>query len=133
MKPLAPAFMNVYADGTKTMQWPLDYCLPGQTMPTVSDLAASRAKADSDFGIVTVPSRVVAVRIFGDALVEPVVRRVDKELRDILRRDGLVAATTGSGAPNGNFLQFAQYDAVYSMGKRRSEVHIALEDGGHPW
>jgi hypothetical protein len=42
------------------------------------------------------------------------------------------------GTTSGDFdddspLQFAQYDAVYTMGKRRGEVWIELKDGSHPW
>jgi hypothetical protein len=60
-----------------------------------------------------------------DASMEPVVRKADKELRELLARDGL--------APAGDALQFAQYDAIFSMGRRRGEVWIDLADDGHPW
>jgi SOUL heme-binding protein len=137
MQPMAPAIMQVNAD-VKTMMWPLDYCPPGQTVPPTNDLALTRVQQEpykGQFDLVNIPSAVVAVRIFGDALVEPNVRRVDNELRAVLRRDGLIPASTdGNNSPGQkNAIMFAQYDAVYSMGQRRSEVHIPLQDGGHPW
>lgn len=136
--------MDVNSDGTKAMTWPLDYYRPGQTdEPEANDAVRQRilsAQQDTDeetneVVVVTVPSRVVAVRIFGDALIEPMVRRVDGELRSLLRRDGLLKLEeeVSSSILPPPTLTFAQYDAVYSMGQRRSEVHIPLPDGSHPW
>ena len=76
----------------------------------------------------TIPSRVVAVGRFKDASVEPVVRKADRELRECCKRDGLVVSSKTEGV-----VKFAQYDAIFSMGERRGEVWIELEDGGHPW
>jgi len=93
------------------MMWPLvDYTLPGQDVPPVIEKAKAKADGDDTFAIVTVPEQV-----------EPVVRKVDFELREALKRDGLQAATTND---DGNTLTFAQYDAVYFMGQQRSEVQI---------
>lgn len=80
--------------------------------------------SDGVFELITIPESVVAIARFSDAIVEPVVRRVDQELRAAVKRDGL--ATTSS-----DDLMFAQYDAIFSMGQRRSEVHVTLSD--HPW
>ena len=135
MNPMAPAIVSVGPD-EKTMMWPLSYALPGQDAPPpVNAAVAAKAADSSSFRIVTVPERVVAVQRFSGSIVEPVVRKVDGELRASLRRDGLVVAAT-SGTSNDDDavrLEFAQYDAVHSMGQRRSEVHIPLQDGGHPW
>lgn len=136
MKPMAPAIIEVNADKSKTMMWPLDFAMPGQETPRVNVAAVKKAavidgSTDDQFEIVSVPESVVAVRTFSDAIVEPVVRRVDRELREILQRDGLVAAEAVSAGTDQ--LTFAQYDAVFSMGQRRSEVHLRLRDGGHPW
>ena len=129
MNPMAPAIVSVGPD-EKTMSWPLSYALPGQDAPPSVDAAVAAKAADSSsFRIVTVPEQVVAVQRFSGSIVEPVVRKVDGELRESLRRDGLEVATSNSGSR----LEFAQYDAVHSMGQRRSEVHIPLQDGGHPW
>lgn len=129
---MAPAIITVNnTDNTKTMMWPLDYCRPGQTMPPVNAAALEQAALSPDFEIVTVPESVVAVRTFADAVVEPVVRRADRELRALLQRDGLTV--DGGGTQDLPPLRCAQYDAVFSMGQRRSEVHIPLSEGGHPW
>ena len=76
----------------------------------------------------TMPSQVIAVGSFSDASMEPVVRKADRLLREALQRDGL-KPQPGSESR----VTFAQYDAVYSMGKRRGEVWVPLQDGGHPW
>jgi len=136
MNPMAPAIVSVGPD-EKTMMWPLSYALPGQDAPPPVDAAAKAADSSSSFRIVTVPERVVAVQRFSGSIVEPVVRRVDGELRESLQRDGLVVAAATSHDDDEDaavrLLEFAQYDAVHSMGQRRSEVHIPLQDGGHPW
>merc|ERR1712087_345249 len=80
--------------------------------------------------IETLESQVMAVGYFADASMEPVVRMADRKLRECLERDGLVPESTGDGSEDG--VMFAQYDAIFSMGKRRGEVWIPLKDGGHP-
>jgi hypothetical protein len=60
--------------------------------------------------------------------MEPVVRKADRELRELLERDGLVSSRDSE-----ELVRFAQYDAIFSMGKRRGEVWIDLADGGHPF
>ena len=124
---MSPAIISVGND-EKTMLWPLAYALPGQKAPLTNEKAQTRAAADPTFEIVTIPEQVVATLRFTGSIVAPVVRQVDIELRKSLFRDGLQAAKDAGSA-----LRFAQYDAVYSMGQRRSEVHIPLADGGHPW
>lgn len=123
---MAPAIISVGKD-EKTMLWPLAYALPGQVVPPFNEKALVKAQADDTFEIVTIPEQVVAIQRFTGSIVEPVVRQVDGDLRKALLRDGLQAAEEPG------VLKFAQYDAVYSMGQRRSEVHIPLQDGGHPW
>jgi SOUL heme-binding protein len=76
----------------------------------------------------TLPSQVIAVGSFADASVEPVVRKADRLLRQVLERDGLQVEPDSDSR-----VTFAQYDAIYSMGKRRGEVWIPLKDGGHPY
>lgn len=127
---LGPAILQVQSDDSsqKQMSWPLTYAPPG------SDEAPSPTKALSKLeglmgdalSIVTIPSQVIAVREFTDASMEPVVRKNDKLLRESLQRDDLVPAGSSE-------LQFAQYDAIFSMGTRRGEVWIPLQEGGHPW
>jgi hypothetical protein len=138
--PLAPAIMEMldeknenFDSGTdssvKTMAWPLVFAPPGSDIPpTVTIKEGVVVSAASKCKLITVPAKTVAVGTFSDASVAPIVRKADIALRASLRRDGIdVPAET-----EGKF-KFAQYDAVYSMGKRRGEVWIDLEDGGHPW
>ncbi|CAB9511017.1 soul heme-binding [Seminavis robusta] len=132
MTALAPAIMSVEDDSSKSMTWPLEYAPPGQSSPPEVTKAVERAE-DPRFQamncqVETFPSQVIAVGSFSDAILEPVVRKADRLLREALDRDGLrVEPGTDSR------VTFAQYDAVYSMGKRRGEVWIPLKDGGHPW
>jgi SOUL heme-binding protein len=115
---------------TKAMMWPLQYALPGERLNLQDAPFRSAIPKDTaeDVTMVLVPESVVAIRTFGDAIVEPLVRKVEGQLRASLVRDGLLSPDVASST-----LIFAQYDAIYSMGERRSEVHIRLEDGTHPW
>ena len=122
--PLAPALMTVTSNN-KMMQWPMAYALPGETNPptlSVNDRMTEQAECRE----ITVPERVVAMGMFKDASLEPVVRRADAQLRAALKRDGIFVAPQGP-------VMFAQYDAVFSIGQRRGEVWIPLDDGIHPW
>ena len=132
IEPLAPSLMVVQDDDSKkTMSWPLVYALPGESSPgQIPQTILERSKESmwSDCEIETVGSKVVAVGSFSDATVAPIVRKADKKLRESLKRDGIVP-------PNGSdsFVEFAQYDAIFSLGKRRGEVWIELDDDGHPY
>jgi hypothetical protein len=137
MDPLSPSLMKVYDDvdanlpREKTMTWPLRYAAPGEGPPPPPYDAVEKS-SDSGGGqwrsisIVSNDGRVVAVRTFEDAAVGPAVRNADRELRDMLKRDGLVPREGSE-----QFVEFAQYDAVHSMGRRRTEVWIEL--AGHPF
>jgi len=132
IEPLAPSLMMVQDDDSqKTMSWPLVYAAPGETKPgqiPQSILERSKEAMWSDCEIETVGSKVVAVGSFSDATVAPIVRKADKKLREALKRDGI---TPPSGSEY--FVQFAQYDAIFSLGKRRGEVWIEIDDDGHPY
>merc|ERR1712232_664445 len=106
------------------------FALPGSEKPPSPTLALQKLSELSytRLTIETVPSQVIAVREFTDASMEPVIRKNDALLRQSLQRDGLVVESSISGS-----LQFAQYGAIFSMGQRRGEVWIPLQDGGHPW
>lgn len=130
--PLAPALMEVPNDDSKkTMSWPLAYAAPGQLSPPKvpqSVLDKSMEPVWSDCEISTSPSKVVAVGSFSDASVAPIVRKADAKLRGALLRDGISIPERSKAS-----VKFAQYDAIFSLGKRRGEVWIELEEGGHPW
>lgn len=132
MSPLAPAIMDVNDDNIKSMKWPLSYAAPGQTTPPDEPVAKEKLQEKifqmSNCEVETIPEKVVAVGSFTDASMEPVVRKADRELRAALERDGLQVE-----AGSESRVTFAQYDAVFSMGKRRGEVWIPLANGGHPW
>lgn len=136
MNPLSPSLMKVWNDDNdakdKTMMWPLEFTRPGKgsDAPSPPTLAVEKA-GDGQWKKVSIasrPGRVIAIRTFEDAAMGPVVRNCDRELRELLKRDGLEPRNE-----SGEYVVFAQYDAVHSMGKRRSEVWIELQDDGHPF
>eukprot|EP00984_Skeletonema_dohrnii_P036417 scaffold37374_cov161-Skeletonema_dohrnii-CCMP3373.AAC.4 len=140
MDPLAPSICKVYNDDNvddgdgkeKMMMWPLKFAFPGEGTDAPPAPAAAIEKAGSgqwaSINIMSQPERIVAIRAFEDAAMGPVVRNADRELRAMLKRDGLEVEDGTE-----QYVLFTQYDAVHSMGKRRSEVWIDLKDGGHPF
>jgi hypothetical protein len=132
MSPLSPALMDIKTDdiSDKYMTWPLTFTSPGESEPPVVKDAVENAGQGQwrTMKVVTTPPTVVAVREFSDASMEPVVRNADRELREMLERDGLEALDGSEDK-----VRFAQYDAIFSMGKRRGEVWIDLATSGHPF
>lgn len=138
MNPLAPSIMKIYNDNDdaevkdKMMMWPLEFTNPGEGIDAPSPPSAAVEKAGTGqwtkISLASESERTVAIRTFEDVAVGPVVRCTDTELRAMLKRDGLTPVDASE-----DFVVFAQYDAVHSMGKRRSEVWIELKDGGHPF
>lgn len=132
MSPLSPALMDVQKDdiSDKYMMWPLAYTLPGESKAVAPKDAIEKAGEGQwrTIKVVDAPSKVIAVREFSDASMEPVVRNADRELREFLSRDGLAPSDDSE-----DLVQFAQYDAIFSMGRRRGEVWVELADDGHPW
>lgn len=124
LKPLAPAILTVDSKkNEKSMMWPLTFAQPGQDL----ELPTTATKEERGVEVVSMESSEVAVARFSDASVEPVVRKATNELRNACKRDGLKTA-----AAVGETLQFCQYDAIFSMGRRRGEVWIPL-DNDNPW
>jgi hypothetical protein len=150
MNPMAPAIIQVNSTDPnnviKTMFWPIQYVTPNSSQPP-PEIPKLPDDVPSDIvTIVTVPESVVAIRTFSDMIVEPLVRIVDQTLRQYLQRDGLggeqvgfsttttsTSTTTTITITTNKLLTFAQYDAIYSMGERRCEVHVTLPPGTHPW
>jgi hypothetical protein len=133
IEPLAPALMKVPNDDSKkTMAWPLNFAAPGKASPpSVPQSIMDKSKEEmwSDCNIQTIDSKVVAVGSFSDASVAPIVRKADAKLREALARDGIIVPRSSE-----NYVKFAQYDAIFSLGKRRGEVWIELDgEDGHPW
>ncbi|KAL3759809.1 hypothetical protein ACHAWU_007553 [Discostella pseudostelligera] len=137
MNPYAPSLMKIYNDDDaevsreKVMMWPLQYASNGDDAAPPPPADAVEKAGEGQWKSISLSSqfgRIVAVRTFEDAAMGPVVRNADRELRMMLRRDGLVPKDGSE-----EFVEFAQYDAVHSMGKRRGEVWIELKEGGHPF
>ena len=132
--PLAPSVMVVPNDDNvkKSMSWPLVYAAPGESTPKPIPETITDRSRDSiwsgDSEIKTLPPKVIAVGSFSDASVAPIVRKADKKLRESLKRDGICIPTDSESS-----VKFAQYDAIFSLGKRRGEVWIELDDDGHPY
>jgi len=134
--PLAPSIIDVEKDGSKYMAWPLTYSVDANAsieslIKQLPDTIQEKIKDSTYKGVevVQIPSKTVAIRTFSDACVEPVVRREDAKLKEALLHDGITISTNELDGK----LKFAQYDAIFTMGKRRSEVWIDLEDNIHPW
>lgn len=119
MKQFAPAVMNV--GETKQMKWFVGYALPGNSLSK-----AENFEGGGGTEMMVEPSKIVAVGRFNDAALEPIVRKCNAELKLSLDRDGLVYKEVDS-------VQFAQYDAVYTMGERRGEVWLELDEAQCPW
>eukprot|EP00527_Entomoneis_sp_CCMP2396_P006492 CAMPEP_0198139662 /NCGR_PEP_ID=MMETSP1443-20131203/2943_1 /TAXON_ID=186043 /ORGANISM="Entomoneis sp., Strain CCMP2396" /LENGTH=434 /DNA_ID=CAMNT_0043801861 /DNA_START=97 /DNA_END=1401 /DNA_ORIENTATION=+ len=137
LNPLSPALFTVASSSSeqeqqqpKSMMWPLGFAPPGSSTPPELPDAVEKAEKEiwkkKNCKIVKIPERVVAIGSYTDASVAPVVRKADRFLREACERDGLTVTTSTQDT-----LNFAQYDAIYSMGKRRGEVWIELEK--HPW
>ena len=118
---MAPAMLTVDSKkNQKSMMWPLTFARPGQKFEIPN-------KEGRGVEVIVMPSTVVAVARFSDASVEPVVKKATNLLRNACERDGLKVS-----ASLGDALQFCQYDAIFSMGKRRGEVWIPLDED-NPW
>jgi hypothetical protein len=129
--PLGPAIMEVEGPDEKYMQWPLLFAKPGSGSVPTASLAMRKSQEPqwNKYKVENFPSRVIAVTDYSDASMEPVVRKADRDLRKALERDGLKPAPRKTESS----VTFAQYDAIFSMGKRRSEVWVELAEGGHHW
>jgi hypothetical protein len=127
---LSPLVLEVdTSQSLKIMSWPVSYALPNESEESVvSVYPLAGTSLWENVSVRRIPPSIVAIGAFQDASVEPVVRRMDQELRKALERDGLVPKDISSTT-----LRFAQYDAVFSMGTRRGEVWIDLAEDGHPW
>jgi hypothetical protein len=108
----------------KVMSWPLLYNVPGRPSPQISDLPISTIPSVK---LIEKPERVVAVLRFEAAATEPVVRKCTEQLLTLIERDGMSAARSA----NEGTCIVGQFDALFSLNKRRNEVWIDLES--HPW
>lgn len=96
--------------------------------------------------IVQVPARVVAVLRFEAAATEVIARKCTADLRRCLQNDGLVPLESDDDKADGDgvggqevekdsrkVITVAQFDALFSLNKRRIEVWVDLHPDKHPW
>lgn len=109
----------------KTMEWPLQYLLPGNSFEELDKLPESTI---SSITLKQLPSRIVAVTQFDLAATEPIVRGFTKQLVSDCKLDGLIPT---DASEEENELIIGQYDALFSLNKRRNEVWVELKQ--HCW
>jgi len=123
LKPLTPSLLSISKDGkSKTMEWPLRFLMPaentfgGQVLPQ---------PGSERIQLKDVKSKVFAVYTFSSPTTEQYVKYWNSELEQAIMKDNLVSENQA----NDYFL--AQYDAIFSLQKRRNEVWIPLSK--HDW
>lgn len=107
---------------TKVMRWPM-------AVPAMKESAPPKpeSRLEEVARLELMPSKTVACLAFSDPTTEPNVRGFHQLLSKYLKEDGLVAA---EGEQREQF-RLAQFDALNSLGARRSEIWIDLDE--HPW
>jgi len=127
VSPMVPAILRIPKDESsnenKTMSWPVTFLCPGEANPAEipePDFESTYVTTEVDDGV------VVAVIEFPE---EATPRNVDanaKFLEAAVARDGLVVKEQSKGQ-----YTIAQYNALFSLQKRRNEVWVELEK--HDW
>lgn len=107
----------------KLMQWPLAFTFPGKPSQIVS---AFPEPTIPSVVVKNEPSKIVAVCRFDVRATEPVVRGYTKQLISDLSNDGLSIKDENK---MDNYV-IGQYDALFSLNKRRNEVWVELEKTG---
>eukprot|EP01036_Dinobryon_divergens_P024512 gene24514-32969_t len=136
---LSPTLMYISASPgnarKKTMRWPVLYAFPGNPAPSLSQSTAVLPDPTiSRVEFVETPEVVVAVSRFEMAATEPVVKGYTLRLLQDLEQDGMKAVKASDDGDNGkgeDVLTVAQFDALFSLNKRRNEVWLELKE--HPW
>lgn len=129
INPMSPSIVQISKNSSsrkKYMSWPIAYTKPGEDKPTLPSKVSQKISDGqwSSIQLETRPPQVVAVLQYDDVSVQQIVERKEKELMECLVRDGFKI-------PSCENFTLAQYDAIYTLGKRRNEVWIPLED--HVW
>lgn len=132
MKYFSPTIMNIVDSDqdsgvkrSKWMKWPLKYVLPNTPLPDMSVFATPTI---SSIQLSSQPSVVVAVARFDVAATEEVVKGYTAQLIRDITADGLVPLRQSDERVS---FTVAQYDALFSLNKRRNEVWAELQE--HPW
>ena len=130
----SPTIMRICDDPasklrSKVMQWPLQYALPSSEL----DLSTYPASTIPSVKLREQEGIVVAVTRFELAATEPIVRGYTGQLLGDLRNDGMTPVPSAGGDAAKDTYQciVAQFDALFSLNKRRNEVWVELLD--HPW
>ena len=131
-----PTLMSIRDDEgkrEKLMTWPLKFAIPGENLPDVGtfpeptigevDLFDTSTRSSGPFG------RTYAILRFEKAATEEIVRGFTRELLRDIQADGLKPVKSQSSV-NGDCI-VAQFDALFSLNKRRNEIWIELEE--HDW
>jgi len=136
---LSPTIMQITGnnnDGSrkKVMRWPVLFAFPdsksssSSTSMNINNVLPEPTIPRLSF--VECPEMVVAVSRFEVAATEPVVKGYTLRLQQDLASDGIAVKATANDTSQ--VLTVAQYDALFSLNKRRNEVWLELADG-HPW
>ena len=125
----SPTIMEVEDTATtrsKKMTWPLLFAAPG-TSP--SDMKLPEP-SNQNIRLVERSAQIVAVATFQVPATEANVRGYSNQLKRDVERDG-IKLSTSYPVDTLNKFTVCQYDALFSLNKRRNEVW--LEVGLHPW
>lgn len=132
LKYYSPTIMNIVDESrdsnverNKLMQWPLTFALPNSALPDVSNFPIPTI---SSVELSSQPSLVVAVTRFDVAATEEVVKGYRAQLIRDISADGLLPVGKKDGKES---FTIAQYDALFSLNKRRNEVWVELQE--HLW
>jgi len=129
LKFFSPTIMKICDEGgkrAKKMFWPLEFALPGQSLPPTSIMPEPTIPRVE---ITTEPGKVYAILRFELAATEPIVRGFTRELLRDLKNDNLYPVANQSTTEGDCIV--GQFDALFSLNKRRNEIWIELEK--HDW
>ena len=115
---------NSNGERKKVMTWPMLYSTPGSEPPKIENLPEPTI---GRVNIIEVSSIVVAVQRFEMPATEVVARGLTRNLLNDIKRDKLVPAASALGGE----CIVGQFDALFSLNKRRNEVWVELES--HLW
>lgn len=128
LKFFAPTLMKINdkeGERRKFMTWPMAFAMPGTTLPEIKTVLPP--PTIGKVKLIQKPGVVVAVTRFEAAATEPIARGYTNQLLSFVRADGMVPSDVYD---NGQVI-VAQYDALFSLNKRRNEVWVVLKE--HPW
>eukprot|EP00640_Fibrocapsa_japonica_P003919 CAMPEP_0113935524 /NCGR_PEP_ID=MMETSP1339-20121228/2672_1 /TAXON_ID=94617 /ORGANISM="Fibrocapsa japonica" /LENGTH=355 /DNA_ID=CAMNT_0000937715 /DNA_START=111 /DNA_END=1175 /DNA_ORIENTATION=- /assembly_acc=CAM_ASM_000762 len=123
---LVPSILVINKDdpsAEKTMEWPIRFKMPYEDEFTTGAISTPDSEVVEK---VAQDSQVVAVFTFSAPATEQYVKYYTNQLQDSIERDGLKPQSIAKAS-----YILAQYDAIFSIKKRRNEVWVPLE--AHDW